>query len=157
MQKLTQLLQACPEFTDADHENYVPVHKQVIYLKMAEVFQTKQSHLYEDPEELVESTNMGTAEIWEEFINLDPVQIYAAARTKRLASVAARNSIRNLQKSAKKGDVQAIKYLNEVSGVLNAQNQQGTIILHYVPRPKSKPPKQAPQKLAQEEKEDANI
>lgn len=156
MQKLTDLLKHCPEFTDSDHENYVPVHKQTLYLKMAESYQSRQSHLYEDPEELVETTQMGTSELWEEFINFDPVQLYASARSKRLASVAARNSIRNLQKRVKEGDVQAIKYLNEVFGVLNAQNQQGTIILHYVPRPKPKPPKQAAEPLPAKTKKEEN-
>lgn len=134
MQKLVELLQHCPDFNDTSLESYVPLDKQAVYLKMAERFQEAISHLYEDPEELAQSTDI-KAELWEDFLDLDAVTLYAAVRTKKLATTTARKSLRNLQLSANKGDVSAIKYLNEISGIINKQGDTGQIILHYVPRP----------------------
>jgi hypothetical protein len=139
MQKLTDVLQASVQFTDPTVDDYVLLDKQAVFMKLAENYQMFISHLYEDPEELVESTGIGTGELWEEFINLEPVRFYTSVRTKKLAEVDARKSLKNLQKSANKGDVSAIKYLNEVSGILQSQGDGKQIVLHFVPRPKNAP------------------
>ncbi|MMZ47370.1 hypothetical protein D1872_90140 [compost metagenome] len=138
MEKLVDILQACPEFNDPSLDTYVPLDKQALFLKLAEKFQASLSHIYEDPEELTLSIGLGTPEIWEEFLNLDPVQMYTMVRSKNHAKTTSRKALRNLQIQANKGDVAAIKYLNDISGTLAKQGDAGQVILHYVPRPKPK-------------------
>ena len=140
MQKLTEILANCEQFTDPSHDDYVDIEKQEIYLKLAEHLQSAISHLYEDPEELSISTGIDDPELWEEFLNFEPVNLYIEVRQKKLTSVSARKAIKNLQNAANRGDVQAIKYLNEVSGILQAQGDNNKqIVLHFVPRPENAP------------------
>lgn len=133
--KLTQMISLSPQFTDTTIDDYIPIDKQHLFLTLAEKFQSKTSSLYEDPAELYTSLMIGSEEIWEEFLNIEPVRLYVAARTKNLTAVHARKSLKNLQLSAGKGDVQSIKYLNEISGILNKQSDNKIIVLSYVPRP----------------------
>lgn len=136
--KLTDMLSNSPIFTDPSHEDYVPLDKQHVFLMLAEKFQAKPSTMYMDAEELAEDIGTGDSNLWEEFLNLDPVILYSTARSKRAATVTARKSLRNLQKQANTGDVRAIQYLNEVSGILQAQDGAKLIILTTVPRPEVK-------------------
>lgn len=133
--KLTEMINNSPVFKDPTHEEYEPADRQLIFRKMAEVFQRNISNMYLNPDELVYTLEIGEAGIWEEFLNLEPVQLYIATRTKNIASVNARKSLLNLQKAADKGDVAAIKYLNEVSGILNNQSDNKIIVITTVPRP----------------------
>lgn len=137
--KLTEMMANSPQFTDPNHDDYVPLDKQDVFMALAERFQQKQSTMYMDAEEL--STEMGTGDpnIWEEFLNLESVLLYSSARTKRLAAVTARKSLKNLQTEANRGNVKAIEYLNQVSGILQAQDGAKTIVLTTVPRPELKP------------------
>jgi hypothetical protein len=105
---------------------------------MAQRFQESISNLYSDPQELAMELQMGTEMQWEAFLNLEPVQFYVATRTRNLTEVAARKSMSSLQKSAQRGDVAAIKLLNEMSGILKAQGDNYTIVLTTVPRPERK-------------------
>ena len=132
--RLTEMLETSPYFNDPTLEEYVPLDKQALYLKLAEHFQGKISNLYADPEELWDELRVGSPEIWEEFLSQETVNLYVTARTKSLATVQARKSLQNLQKGAKRGDVQAIKYLNEVSGILAGSDNNKTVVLHFVPR-----------------------
>ena len=136
--RLTDMLKESDIFTDPEHEDYLSPPQQARILMQAEVFQSKTSNLYDDPDELAGNTLKGTPEQWEEFLNLLPVQLYITARTKNLATVGARKSMRSLQKSAAQGDVAASKYLNEISGILQAQSNNKMIILTCVPRPEVK-------------------
>jgi hypothetical protein len=138
--KLTEMLQNSLLYTDPTHEDYVPLDKQHVFLVLAEAFQAKQSTMYMDAEELTQDLNQGDPNLWEEFLNLDPVILYSSARTKRLAAVTARKSIKNLQQEANRGNVKAIEYLNEVSGILQAQDGAKLIVLTTVPRPELKKP-----------------
>lgn len=135
MTKLTHLLLQSPAFQDPMLEDFIPLDQQDLFLKLAEEFQKGISSLYLDPDELAIETRIGTPEVWEEFLNIEAVRLYVAARTKNLATVQARKAMKNLQKSANNGDVAAIKYLNDVSGLLHKQADNKQIVLHYVPRP----------------------
>lgn len=135
--KLTTILETSQQYTNNEVEDYIPVDKQLVFTKLAELFQSKISYLYLDPDELSEELGVGSPETWEEFMNVEPVRLYVAARTKNLTQIHARKSLANLQKSANKGDVASIKYLNEISGILQAQAGNKTIVLHYVPRPQT--------------------
>jgi hypothetical protein len=133
------MLQNSPIYTDPTHDDYVPLDKQHVFLRLAEQFQSKQSSMYMDAEELEQEFAIGDANLWEEFLNLDPVLLYSTARTKRMAAVKSRKSMKNLQRAADSGDVRAIQYLNEVSGILQAQDGAKLIVLTTVPRPGLKP------------------
>lgn len=136
MPKLTEMLQNSPEFTDPTHEDFIPVDQQAVTMVLAEHFQKAISNLYMDSEELADTVGIGSAEAWEKFLNLDPVLLYVTARTKNLAAVTARKSLKNLSKAASAGEVAAIKYLNELSGILQGQANNKQIVMHYIPRPK---------------------
>lgn len=136
--KLLEMIDNSPVFNDPEHPDYEPLDQQVIYRRMAEIFQSSISNLYLDPEELSNETMIGTELQWEAFLNLEPVQFYIATRTKNLTATAARKSLSSLQKAAKRGDVQAIKHLNDISGVLQSQGDNRVIILTTVPRPERK-------------------
>lgn len=135
MPKLTEMLQNSPEFTDPEHEDFVPIDQQAATMVLAEAFQKSISHLYMDSEELEDEIGIGNSEAWEKFLLLDPVSLYVTARTKSLAAVSARKSMKNLQKAAATGDVAAIRYLNDVSGILQGQSNNKLIVMHYIPRP----------------------
>ena len=137
--KLTEMLQNSPNYTDPEHEDYVPLDKQHVFLRLAEEFQSKQSTMYMDAEELEQDLGIGDANLWEEFLNMEPVLLYTTARTKRMAAVKSRKSLKNLQRAADGGDVRAIQYLNELSGILQAQDGAKIIVLTTVPRPEVKP------------------
>lgn len=134
--KLIEMIDASPLFNDPDHDEYEPLDQQLMYRKMAEIFQQSIANLYLDPQELSMDLGMGTEQQWESFLSLEPVQFYIATRTKNLTEVAARKSLSSLQKAANKGDVTAIKHLNDISGILKAQSDNRTIVLTTVPRPK---------------------
>ncbi len=136
--KLMEMIEASPVFTDPNYDGYEPLDQQVIYRKMANSFQQSISNLYSDPQELAMELGMGTELQWEAFLNLEPVQLYITTRTRNLTEVAARKSMSALQKAARNGDVNAIKHLNDISGVLKAQGDNRTIILTTVPRPERK-------------------
>lgn len=135
---LLEMMDASPVFNDPEYENYEPIDQQLVYRKMAQRFQESISNLYSDPQELAMELQMGTELQWEAFLNLEPVQFYVATRTRNLTEVAARKSMSSLQKSAQRGDVAAIKLLNEMSGILKAQGDNCTIVLTTVPRPERK-------------------
>lgn len=140
MSKLTEMLENSAEFTDPENEDFITVDRQAAIMIQAEQFQSRISHLYMDSEELADEVGYGSAESWEKFLLLETVALYVAARTKTLAAVTARKSMKSLQKAANSGDVAAMKYLNEMSGILQGQSNNKQIILHYVPRPKRPAP-----------------
>ena len=136
--KLTEMLENSPVFTDPSHEDYVPLDKQHVFLRLAEMYQGQQSTMYMDAEELTQEFGTADPNLWEEFLNMEPVLLYSTARTKRMAAVTSRKSLKNLM-SAAKTDVRAMQYLNEISGVLQAQDGAKLIVLTTVPRPDVKP------------------
>lgn len=111
------------------------------------------------PQELQDKTNV-SQEHWRDFLDEESTRQLIHRRLTEDTEVAHRKALQALSKEAQRGNVQAIKELNALSGILN-QNNNKQFITHYIPRPTTEPenepqnqprntPKTTPQK---EEKE----
>ena len=87
------------------------------------------------PSELSKTTNI-SHDIWYEFLNNnEEIRQYIHRRTNEDIEIAHRKAMQALGDQASNGNVQAIKELNQLSGILN-QNNNKQIVTHYIPRPR---------------------
>ena len=115
-----------------------PQEKETLLL-MAKKFQDLDDSHFLSPIELTEKLGHSTKR-WRQFLTLKPVKDYIARQVKEDAEISNRQAVlAQAYKAIKSGDSQAAKYLKELSDILNAENNQATIILHYIPRPNSTP------------------
>lgn len=86
------------------------------------------------PSELEKETNI-PAQTWYDFINnSEEIRQFIHRRTNEDIEFAHRRALSALAKEAQRGNVQAIKELNNLSGILNQQNNK-QIVTHFIPRP----------------------
>lgn len=90
------------------------------------------------PHELEERTNV-PEEHWRIYLDQEATRQLIHRRLTEDAEIAQRKAMQALSKEAQRGNVQAIKELNQLSGILN-QNNNKQFITHYIPRPT--PPKE---------------
>jgi hypothetical protein len=96
------------------------------------------------PQDLQHKTSI-PSDIWYEFINTnEDIRQFIHRRTNEDIEFAHRRALAALSKEASRGNVQAIKELNQISGILN-QNNNKQYVTHYIPRPQD-----------QEEEKDGN-
>lgn len=87
------------------------------------------------PSEMSKITNI-SQDIWYEFLNNnEEIRQYIHRRTNEDIEIAHRKAMQALGDQASNGNVQAIKELNQLSGILN-QNNNKQIVTHYIPRPR---------------------
>jgi hypothetical protein len=110
--------------------------EQTIMMKLASTFQDNTKLLFMEPEELLEETGIGTKDQWTELLRLQETQNFLKGQMQFLAQIAQRKTFQSLVTSALGGNAQAAKQVQELSGILNQQDQNRTVVLHYVPRPK---------------------
>lgn len=127
---LAERIKQSPEFATLPHT------EQIIQVRLAEAFSEDQNHLYHTPEELVKLTHIGNKEQWQQFLNKEIVRQYIRGQMASLADVAQRKAFQELQKTAAAGNVQAMKEINEISGIMNNTNNHKIIVLHKIERPK---------------------
>ena len=72
---------------------------------------------------------------WSTYLQREDVRQRIHSRMNEDIEIAHRASLAALAKEAQRGNVQAIKELNNLSGILN-QNNNKQIVTHYIPRPK---------------------
>lgn len=77
-------------------------------------------------------------EVWSEYLQREEVRQRIRAKTVEDIEIAHRQALNALAKEASRGNVQAIKELNNLSGILN-QNNNKQIVTHYIPRPEPQP------------------
>lgn len=96
---------------------------------------TKEIHNFHTltPEELEAKTGM-PASAWLSYLNLDSTRQEIHKRTAEDIEIAQRKALTALSREAQRGNVQAIKEINQISGILN-QNNNKQFITHYIPRP----------------------
>jgi hypothetical protein len=88
------------------------------------------------PSELEQLTSIDAKE-WHHLINNnEQVRQLIHRRTNEDIEIAQRKALQSLAKAAQHGNVQAIKELNQVSGILNQSNNK-QFITHYVKRPET--------------------
>jgi hypothetical protein len=110
--------------------------EQTILMKLAARYQENTNFLFLDPEELQTESGIGTKEQWTELLRLQETQNFLKGQMQFLSQIAQRKTFQSLVTSALGGNAQAAKQVQELSGVLNQQDQNRTVVLHYVPRPK---------------------
>lgn len=72
--------------------------------------------------------------IWSDYLSQESMRQLIHKRTSEDIEFAQRKALSALSKEASRGNVQAIKELNQISGILN-QNNNKQIVTHYIPRP----------------------
>jgi chromosome condensin MukBEF MukE localization factor len=110
--------------------------EQTILMKLAARYQENTNFLFLDPEELQQESGIGTKEQWTELLRLQETQNFLKGQMQFLAQIAQRKTFQSLVQSALGGNAQAAKQVQELSGIMNQQDQNRTVVLHYVPRPK---------------------
>lgn len=117
--------------------NSLPLDKQDILAKLASTFQEDFSYLYMSPEELVEETHVGNKHQWAELLSLDITSQFIKAQMGQQIQIAQRKAVQALQAEAMKGNTQASKQINDLAGVMNQADNNRTIVLHQINRPKT--------------------
>ena len=120
----------------SDNFKNLPAPKQQIMLKLAHTFEKSTSNLFYNHEELSQLLQTGTKEQWYEFLNLQEVQNYIKTQMAFIAQISQRKTFHSLVQMALDGNQQAAKQVQELSGILNSQDNNKVVVLHFVPRPK---------------------
>ena len=118
----------------------LPLHEQEVLAKLALDFQSDYRNLYYSPEELEEEYSISRTH-WEKLLSLQTTQAYIKQQMSRRMDIAQRKAFLALQAEAQKGNVGAVKEINELSGILSTQDKNKVIVLHRVDRPQ-KPQKE---------------
>lgn len=130
MNLLLDMLKKSKEF------NQLPQHDQEITARLAVQFQDDYRNLYYSPEELEEEYNIPRYH-WQSLLDLQTTQAYIKQQMSKRLDIAQRKAFLSLQAEAQRGNVGAVKEINELSGILNNQDQNRIVILHQVSRPKT--------------------
>lgn len=114
----------------------LPIEKQEIFARLASVFEDNELALYLSPQELTSKLQIGNKNQWQEFLNMEIVRQYIKGQMAQMAQIATRRTFKALKEQGESGNVQAIKQINELSGVLNSGDDNRVVVLHRVERPK---------------------
>lgn len=85
------------------------------------------------PEQLEEHTQIPSVQ-WSSYLQQEEVRQRIHAKVSEDIEIAHRQALTALTREAQRGNVQAIRELNQLSGILN-QNNIRQFITHYIPRP----------------------
>lgn len=128
--KLLEMLKANPSFQS------FPAEKQEVFARLAHEFYENELALHLTPEELMAKLQIGSKQNWFEFLNMEPVRQYINTQMAFIAQIASRKTFQKLVSEGLEGDTQAIKQVNEISGVLNTGDRNKVIVMHQIARPK---------------------
>lgn len=109
--------------------------EQQIFMKLANRFQSSTENLFFDPMELMEHNMVGTVEQWKELLQLQETQNFIKGQIAFFAQISQRKTFHSLVSMALSGNQQAAKQVQELSGIMNQQDQNRTVVLHQIPRP----------------------
>ncbi len=129
---LTEIIKTSPEFLEMTSEN------REIFSRLAAEFEDNDLALHLTPTELTLKLQIGNKFQWQTFLQLEAVKIYVRQQMSFNAEIASRKTFQSLTESAAKGDTQAAKQVNEIAGVHNKGDQNKTVVLHQISRPKLK-------------------
>lgn len=114
--------------------NDMPPSTKTIVMKLAGHFQSSTHFLFMSPEELEEATGYGTKDQWTELLRLQETKNYIKGQMAAFAEISQRKTFQSLLQSALQGNAQASKQVMELSGIMNQQDTNRTIVLHRIPR-----------------------
>ena len=113
----------------------LPEEQKQVTAKLANVFEDNAEHtLHLSPQELTEILQLGNKKLWQDFLNLEPTKQFIKAQMAFNAQIAHRKAFQALEREAIKGDTNAAKQINELSGILNNQDSNKIIVMHYINR-----------------------
>lgn len=118
-----------------------PIPEQKILTTLASKFQQSTEFLFLDPQELFTNIGIGTPDQWKELLQLQETQNFIKGQIAFFAQVSQRKTFRSLVQMALdggQGAQQAAKQVQELSGILNQQDKNRTVVLHKIPRPEVK-------------------
>jgi hypothetical protein len=127
---LLEMLKASQSFQQLQKE------EQEIIAVLAVHFEENPRALYQTPQELAKSTQRGNKAQWQHFLSLDSVRNYIKSEMNHQTQVAQRKTLQALQEAAENGNVQAAKEINELSGIMQAGDNNRVVVLHQIARPK---------------------
>lgn len=126
---LTQMLEESNSLQD------YPLPQKTILLQLAQSFQSRTDYLFLNPEELQETIGKGTQDQWKQLLQLQETQNFIKGQMAFLSQIAQRKTFHSLVQMALHGNQQAAKQVQELSGILNQQDANRTVVLHQIPRP----------------------
>lgn len=129
---LTQMLHESGVLNDM-----IPSNKTIL-MTLAAKFQESSHYLFMNPEELEEAISVGNKDQWTELLRLQETKNYIKGQIAAFAEIAQRKTFQSLLQSALSGNAQASKQVMELSGIMNQQDTNRTIVLHQIPRPSKK-------------------
>ena len=113
----------------------LPVPQKTILLALARKFQSQTNFLFMNPEELTDATGLGSKDQWADLLKLPECKNFVKGQMAALAEIAQRKTFASLVQAAIEGNHQAAKQVQELSGIMNQQDTNRTIVLHRIPRP----------------------
>jgi hypothetical protein len=114
----------------------LPVPQKTILFTLANRFQQSTNYLFMNPEELVTELEVGNKDQWTELLLLQETKNFIQSQMAFLSQISQRKTFASLVQMALQGNQQAAKQVQELSGILNQQDTNRTIVLHQIPRPK---------------------
>jgi hypothetical protein len=109
-----------------------PEEDQEIYLRLAYKFEESSNNLFLGPEELQKHLQLGNKEQWHTLLTMEPTQNFI--QMAEITRIAQRKAFLALQEQAKGGNVQAVKEINELSGIMDKRDDNKIIVLHQIDR-----------------------
>ena len=126
---LTEMLQ------ESGSLDTLPLPQKTILLRLAQRFQSQTNYLFMNPEELELNTGLGNKDQWADLLKMQECKNFIKGQMAALAEIAQRKTFQSLVKQALEGNHQAAKQVQELSGIMNQQDTNRTIVLHAIPRP----------------------
>ena len=112
----------------------LPKMLQWAYPQLADLFERDPENIFRTTDELADQHPEFSRDVWDEFLQFEPVKQFISVRTKRFIEQSARKAQRKLAEEAESGNVQAVKQLQELAGLLDAKENNKIIVTHFVPR-----------------------
>jgi hypothetical protein len=111
----------------------MPTPNQLIEQKLQNLEKTIPNFHRLTLRQLEQQTNI-PEETWSNYLSREDVRQRIIAKTNEDIEISHRIAMHSLAIQAQSGNIQAIKELNTLSGILNQQNNK-QIVTHFIPRP----------------------
>jgi hypothetical protein len=112
----------------------LPLPQKTILFTLAGRFQQSTEYLFLNPEELQQTLNIGTVDQWKELLLLQETQNFIKGQMAFISQISQRKTFQSLVEMALDGNQQAAKQVQELSGIMNQQDQNRVVVLHKIPR-----------------------
>lgn len=113
----------------------LPLPQKRIMQTLAAKFQSQTNFLFMSPEELDEAVGIGDKDQWNELLRLQETKNFIKGQMAAISEIAQRKTFHSLVQQALQGNHQAAKAVQDLSGIMNQQDTNRTIVLHRIPRP----------------------